>query len=114
MASFPAWDRTVLEQCYEDVDYLALHQYYPADVVDEQSFLVSGHDLDDYVRAAIATCDYVRAHKRSRRTDVALPWTSGTSTTATTHKLPSPGPPGPGSVSTITPPEMRLSRRTSS
>lgn len=67
MASFPAWDRTVLEQCYEDVDYLALHQYYPADVVDEQSFLVSGHDLDNYVRAAIATCDYVRAHKRSRR-----------------------------------------------
>lgn len=67
MPSFPAWDRTVLEQCYDDVDYLALHQYYPADVVDEQSFLASGHDFDQYLRAGIATCDYVRASKRSAR-----------------------------------------------
>lgn len=67
MASFPDWDRVVLEHTYDAVDYLALHQYYPADVLDEQSFAASGYDFEQYIRAGLATCDYVRELKRARR-----------------------------------------------
>jgi alpha-L-arabinofuranosidase len=67
MTTFPEWDRTVLEQCYDSVDYLALHQYYPANVLDEQSFAASGADFEAYLAAGIATCDYVGELKRSRK-----------------------------------------------
>jgi alpha-N-arabinofuranosidase len=67
MASFPEWDRIVLEHTYDDVDYHALHQYYPANVLDEQSFAASSADLEGYLAAGVATCDYVRELKRSRR-----------------------------------------------
>lgn len=67
MGSFPEWDRTVLEHCYDAVDYLALHQYYPADVYDAQSFAASGADFERYISAAMATCDYVQEVKRSKR-----------------------------------------------
>jgi alpha-N-arabinofuranosidase len=67
MSTFPRWDRTVLELSYDYVDYLALHQYYPANVLDEQSFAASGFDFDAYISAGIATCDYVQEIKRSKR-----------------------------------------------
>ena len=67
MARFPEWDRVVLEQTYEHVDYLALHQYYPADEVDEASYAASGSDFEAYIGAGIATCDHVKELKRSKR-----------------------------------------------
>jgi alpha-N-arabinofuranosidase len=67
MKTFPEWDRVVLEQSYEYVDYLALHEYFPANVLDLQSFAASGADFERYMAAGIATCDYVRELKRSKR-----------------------------------------------
>jgi alpha-N-arabinofuranosidase len=67
MSSFPEWDRVVLENTYDYVDYLGLHQYYAANALDEQSFAASGFDFEQYISAGIATCDYVQETKRSRR-----------------------------------------------
>jgi alpha-L-arabinofuranosidase len=67
MPTFPQWDATVLEHTYEDVDYLSLHGYYYKDQVDLPTFLASAVDLDRYIDEAIATCDYVRAKKRSTK-----------------------------------------------
>jgi alpha-N-arabinofuranosidase len=67
MASFPEWDRVVLEQTYDFVDYLGVHQYYAADEVDWASYAASGVDFEDYIVAGIATCDYVREVRRSKR-----------------------------------------------
>ena len=67
MRTFPEWDRVVLENTYEDVDYLGVHQYYAADALDEQSFAASGFHFDQYISSAIATCDYVQELKRSKR-----------------------------------------------
>jgi alpha-L-arabinofuranosidase len=67
MSTFPLWDREVLEACYPDVDYLALHQYYRADGSDVASYLGSATDFDAYLDEAIATCDYVRALRREKK-----------------------------------------------
>ncbi len=67
MPSFPMWDRVVLEQVYDHVEYFALHQYYPANAKDPQSFAASSVDFEGFVAAGIATCDYVGELKRSRR-----------------------------------------------
>ena len=65
MATFPSWDREVLEQTYDDVDYLSVHQYYQANTEDPGEYLESSRDFSAYLDEAIATCDYVRALKRS-------------------------------------------------
>jgi alpha-N-arabinofuranosidase len=68
MQSFPQWDATVLEHTYNDVDYLGLHGYYYRDELDLGSMLAVGVDLDLHLDEAIATCDYIKAKKRSRKT----------------------------------------------
>ncbi|SDH87090.1 alpha-N-arabinofuranosidase [Vibrio xiamenensis] len=64
MATFPSWDRTVLEACYEHVDYISLHRYYEYEG-DKLSFLAAFHDLNDFIHTIKATADYVKAEKRS-------------------------------------------------
>ena len=67
MKTFPTWDREVLEATYEDVKLLAVHQYFAASSRDWPSFLASAVDFDGYLDDCIATCDYVRALKRSKK-----------------------------------------------
>ena len=67
MPTFPNWDREVLELTYDDVDYLSVHQYYQATEADPAGYLMSALDFNAYLDEAIATCDYVRALKRSSK-----------------------------------------------
>lgn len=66
----PEWDRIVLEHTYEMADYLSLHQYYgfkeEADNV--KDYLHTYLDLDNFIHTIIATADYVKALKRSKKT----------------------------------------------
>ncbi len=64
MATFPEWDRTVLEACYEHVDYISLHRYYEYEQ-DKVSFLAAFHDLNDFIHTIKSTADYVKAKNRS-------------------------------------------------
>lgn len=64
MDTFPEWDRTVLEACYEHVDYISLHRYYEYEQ-DKPSFLAAFHDLDDFIHTIKSTADYVKAKSRS-------------------------------------------------
>jgi len=64
MDTFPEWDRTVLEACYEHVDYISLHRYYEYEQ-DKASFLAAYHDLDDFIHTIKSTADYVKAKNRS-------------------------------------------------
>ncbi len=64
MATFPEWDRTVLEACYDHVDYISLHRYYEYDQ-DKSSFLAAYHDLNDFIHTIKSTADYVKAKNRS-------------------------------------------------
>ncbi len=65
MATFPEWEATVLDHCYESVDYLSLHSYFENHAGDLGTFLASSLGMDSFIDSVIATCDFVKAKKRS-------------------------------------------------
>lgn len=67
MPTFASWEATVLEHCYDLVDYVSLHSYYEPRNGDVGSFLASGVDLDRAIGAVVATADHVGARLRSRK-----------------------------------------------
>ncbi|WP_127498191.1 alpha-N-arabinofuranosidase [Actinoplanes solisilvae] len=73
MATFAAWEATVLEHAYDQVDYISLHNYYDPEKHDEASFRASAVDLDGFIDSVIATADHVRAKlRRKKRIQLSL------------------------------------------
>ncbi len=68
MKTFPEWEATVLDHCYDHVDYISLHTYYGNPHDDTPSFLASSLDMDQFIETVVAVCDYVKAKKRSKKT----------------------------------------------
>lgn len=68
MPTFGEWERIVLEETYENVDYISCHAYYEPEGDDLGSFLASGVDMDRFIEAVVATPDHVKALKRSDKT----------------------------------------------
>ena len=68
MPTFPQWEATVLEHCYEAVDFISLHQYDKNHEDDLPRFLAASAGMDRFIEAVVATCDYVKAKKRSKKT----------------------------------------------
>lgn len=70
--TFGNWEETVLDACYDNVDYLSLHRYYgyynDDDPTELDNFLGKNHDLDDFIKGVVAMCDAVKARKRSTKT----------------------------------------------
>ena len=61
MPTFGEWEREVLTQTYEDVDFVSAHAYYQEHDGDLASFLASGVDMDYFIDSVAATCDHVKA-----------------------------------------------------
>ncbi|GAA0513822.1 alpha-N-arabinofuranosidase [Paractinoplanes deccanensis] len=73
MPTFGAWEATVLEEAYDQVDYISLHTYYDPEKHDEASFRASAVDLDGFIDDVVATADHVRAKlRRSKRIKLSL------------------------------------------
>ncbi|MCF3942922.1 arabinosylfuranosidase ArfA [Oceanobacillus alkalisoli] len=68
MPTFPEWEATTLEHTYEFVDYISLHQYYGNRDNDTANYLANTLDMDNFIKTVIATCDYIKAKKRSKKT----------------------------------------------
>ena len=68
MPTYPQWEATVLEHCYDSVDYLSLHQYFGNREDDLPRFLAVSVSMDDFIESVVATCDFARAKKRSKKT----------------------------------------------
>ncbi len=68
MPTFTEWERTVLEHTYDHVEYVSLHTYYRNPEDDLATFLARSLDMDEFIKAVISTCDFVRAKKRSKKT----------------------------------------------
>ena len=66
MATFPEWDRIILETLYDYVDYISLHRYceYEGDI---NNFLGSFFDLNNFINTIKATADYVKAKNKSKK-----------------------------------------------
>lgn len=67
MPTFGSWEATVLQECYDLVDYVSLHNYYEPVGDDVDSFLASAVDLDRAIEAISATADAVGARLRSHK-----------------------------------------------
>ena len=67
MPTFAAWEATVLEQCYELVDYISLHNYYQPRDGDLDSFLACAVDLELAIEGLVATADHVGARLKSTK-----------------------------------------------
>lgn len=68
MKTFPEWEATVLDHTYEHVDYISLHTYYGNRDNDTATFLARSLEMDDFIHTVIATCDYIKAKQRSKKT----------------------------------------------
>ncbi|GAB7193625.1 alpha-N-arabinofuranosidase [Kineococcus sp. NUM-3379] len=74
MSTFGAWESTVLEECYDTVDYVSCHAYYEEDQDgDIGSFLASAVDMDAFIDEVVATADAVRARgKHKKRINISF------------------------------------------
>ncbi|RKP57411.1 alpha-N-arabinofuranosidase [Cohnella endophytica] len=68
MASYPEWEATVLDHTYDHVEFLSLHSYYGNADNDTETFLGRSLEMEDFIRSVTATCDYIKAKKRSKKT----------------------------------------------
>lgn len=67
MPTFGDWERTVLEACFDQIDYISLHQYYANREADTPSFLARTLDMDAFIRTVVAICDSVSGKKHSKK-----------------------------------------------
>ena len=67
MPTFPQWEATTLEHTYEVSDFVSLHQYYGNRDGDSANYLARTMDMDHFIHTVTATCDYIKAKKRSKK-----------------------------------------------
>jgi alpha-N-arabinofuranosidase len=67
MPTYGEWETTMLNECYENVDYVSLHRYYGNPTGDTPGFLARTMDLDAFIREVVALCDAVGAKKHAKR-----------------------------------------------
>ena len=67
MKTFPEWEAVTLEHTYDHVDYVSLHHYFGNQDNDTNNYLASSLYMDHFIKTVTATCDYVKAKKRSSK-----------------------------------------------
>ncbi len=68
MPTFPQWEATVLDHCYETVDFISLHSYYGNPNDDVATFLGQSLEMEAFIRTVVSTADFIKAKKRSKKT----------------------------------------------
>jgi alpha-L-arabinofuranosidase len=73
MPTFPEWDRTVLELCYDNVDFLSLHTYLRNFQKDRATYLAESIEMEDFIVLTLGICDLVKDRRMSRkRVDISF------------------------------------------
>jgi alpha-L-arabinofuranosidase len=65
MPTYGHWEHDVLERCFEQVDFISLHQYFRNDSNDLQKYFTVIDDLCSFIREVAAIADAVAAKRRS-------------------------------------------------
>ena len=68
MPTFGKWERVVLEETYDDIDFISCHAYYEPVDEDYGSFLASAVNMDRFIDSVVATADHVKAVRGSDKT----------------------------------------------
>ncbi len=70
MPTYIDWDRTVLEECYDEVDGISLHRYWgnaEETKSDSSIYMAMNLAMDRQIREIAAVCETVQARKRSSK-----------------------------------------------
>jgi alpha-N-arabinofuranosidase len=67
MATFGDWEYTVLDECFDQVDFISLHQYFTNHDDDIAKFLTAIDGLEAFIVEVTAIADAVAAKRRSER-----------------------------------------------
>ena len=67
MPTFGDWEREVLEECYDSVDYISMHQYYGKREASTKDFLASSVDMDRFIHTVESICDAVQGKKHGKK-----------------------------------------------
>lgn len=65
MPTFGIWEETVLRECYDDVDYISLHNYYGNPTGDTATFLACSLEMDAFIKEVAAISDRIQKEKNS-------------------------------------------------
>jgi len=65
MPTFGEWEYTVLDECYDTVDYISLHRYYGNPTNDTPGFLARSMDMDDFIKTVVSICDSIKGKKHA-------------------------------------------------
>ena len=68
MPTFGDWELEMLDECYENIDYVSLHRYYGNPTGDTPNFLASTLDMDEFIKTVVSICDSVKGKKHSKHT----------------------------------------------
>ncbi|MEF2549931.1 alpha-N-arabinofuranosidase [Aurantimonas sp. A2-1-M11] len=66
MPTYPEWERVVLEECYENVDYISLHKYFGNRSGDTLNFLAKVDVMGRYIKTVGGIIDFVKAKKKAK------------------------------------------------
>lgn len=67
MPTFGAWELEMLDQCYENIDYVSLHRYYQNPTSDVKNFLAKNLDMDAFIKTVVSLCDAAGGKKHSKK-----------------------------------------------
>jgi alpha-N-arabinofuranosidase len=67
MPTYGAWEHDVLDHCFEQVDYISLHQYFENHEDEIDRFLTAIDDLESFITEVAAIADAVAAKRRSTK-----------------------------------------------
>lgn len=67
MPTFGEWEYRMLDECYDQIDYVSLHRYYGNPTNDTPGFLARSMDLDAFIKTVVSICDAVRGKKHSKK-----------------------------------------------
>ncbi|NLI22007.1 MAG: alpha-N-arabinofuranosidase [Clostridiales bacterium] len=65
MPGYGAWEYQMLDECYDNIDYVSLHRYYGNRDHNTPAFLARSVEMELFIREVASICDAVGAKKRS-------------------------------------------------
>ncbi|MCH4165694.1 MAG: alpha-N-arabinofuranosidase [Lentilactobacillus diolivorans] len=66
--TFGKWETNVLNECYDNVDYISMHQYYDLPSKGTLHHVAKSIRMDKFINSVVALCDAVKATKKSSKT----------------------------------------------
>ncbi len=67
MSTFGSWEYQMLDECYDQIDYVSLHRYYGNPSNRDGGLPGPQHGLDDFIKTVVSICDAVKGKKHSKK-----------------------------------------------